>query len=283
MKKSYYLIPGLIAVTVALSSTNALAQTTAAGIEDDLSGTPVTYGSEGAYPVISAVLSAPVGSLDGYTYTSYAFLAQDSTGSIDMFNSATTTAGAALFSSYTPTPGQSISVAGSYGPFDAIPEISAITAITLQGTGSVPSPTVTTIPQINVTSLNPTTQLSGPNPGYYLQLNNVTINESGAGDSTGTTFPTHANGTYTISDGVNSMVMYFWASSYSTVGAMGGTTIPTGTVDMTGFLDYYAPSSEAEFVPTTITSVPEPSVLNLCGMGGAGSVLAWMFRSRKKA
>ena len=61
----------------------------------------------------------------------------------------------------------------------------------------------------------------------------------------------------------------------------GGTTVPTGEVDVEGFLDFYAGSSETEFVPISITTVPEPATLALCGVGSVLGLAG--YRLRKKA
>ena len=180
-----------------------------------------------------------------------------------------------------------MSVTGSYSPFDSIPEVGKpVTTVQSQG-NSYLAPQVATISQLNVPQ--DAVGLAGDNgsgspgaygyAGYYIQLNNVTI--VGASGN----FATHANYTGTISDGTGSMIMFLWASSYITCAQYGGQPIPTGAVDMDGFVDYFTSSTgpgEAEFVPTSITAVvPEPSALNLCG---AGSALAYVVsRLRKKA
>jgi len=262
-----------LAVLIAATATNAKASS-AATIEGQTSGTAATYdNASGAFPVVNAILSSPGSGDGGYTYNNWVFLAPDSTGSLDIFYNSSV-------SSYAPTLGDGLSVTGTWSPFDGIPEVENSSAqalsITKESSGnSYLSPTVVTIPQINVTSETANGLINTPYVGYYLQLNNVTIGATG-------NWPTHANETTTVSDGVNTMVLYFWASSYSTIGAMGGAAIPTGPVDMTGFVDFFASSSEAEFVPTSISPVPEPSALSLCG--GIGSLLAWVgYRLRKKS
>jgi hypothetical protein len=72
--------------------------------------------------------------------------------------------------------------------------------------------------------------------------------------------------------GGNIMELYVWASSYSTCGALGGTPIPTGTVDVTGFLSQSG-TFGPEMTPFSITSVPEPSTLALVGLGVAGLLI----------
>jgi hypothetical protein len=225
-------------------------------------------------PVIEAILSQP-GTFDGKTYTGWSYLVQDSSGSLDIFYSSTA-------SSYVPVVGNAVSISGNFSPFDGIPEVDNSTAnplsISTVSTGNAVAPSIATIPQVNVTSETANDIINTPYAGYYVQLDNVTI--SGAGGL----FPTAgANASYTLTDtSNNSMVMFFWTTSYSTDGAMGGTTIPSGEVDVDGFVDYFAGSSESEFVATSITPVPEPGSMALYGVG---SVLAGLFsyRFRKQA
>lgn len=211
MKKSYYLLTGFIAATVVLSATNALASS-AAVIEAGASG-PVTYDNgSGAYPVVSAVLSQP-GSFGGHTYTGWSFLAQDSTGSMDIFASATALTGFG----YSPTVGDAISVSGTYSPFHQIPEIETLSAIAAQSSGN----TVPTPPAFTVSQLNQST-LPFNIAGYYIQLNDVTIGGTGG---VGGLFPTYAQATtatetFTVTDGTGTMTLFDWVTSYSTDGAM---------------------------------------------------------------
>ena len=139
--KSYCLLTGLIVSTVALSALNALADS-AVNIFGYTSGTLATYdNASGSYPVVTAILSQP-GTGDGYTYTTYSFLAQDSSGSLDIFSSLSGLG-------YTPTVGDAISISGTYSPYHQIPELATITSITLQSSGNaVSSPSVYTIPQL---------------------------------------------------------------------------------------------------------------------------------------
>lgn len=258
-----------IATAMAAAAINALADD-AATIWADSSGTAITYdNASGAYPVISAILSAP-GTVDGYTYSRYVFLAQDSTGSLDIF-------GLPSGSAYVPHVGDAISLSGTYSPFDSIPEVATLTSITLQSQGNaVSSPAVATIPTLLGLSQTPALPLGyGEN---LVTLDNVSLYT----DSAGTTpvsgnFPTHANGTYYVKDGSgNIMEMYDWASSYSVDGVLGGTAIPTGTVDITGFLA--VSGGAVQISPVSIISVPEPTTLGLCG-GGALLMLALRRRS----
>jgi hypothetical protein len=288
--KKLLLVTALVSA-IALPGSNALADS-AANIFTYASGTAVVYDDNGSgnFPVITAILSAPSGSvynpgatLDGYTYRNWSYLAADTTGSLDMFYSSS------LVTGYTPTVGDTILVQGNYSPFDGIPEIGNSTAhpisVTFGSSGNPfysPSPVLTTIPTINVGTNSYGLSQSGLG-GQLLQLNNVTI--SGVSNATaGSTtilanWATHANNQGAITDqGGHSMIMYLWASSYSTAGAIaaGGGPIPTGLVDMTGFVSVY--NSIAEFTPTSISPVPEPGTLALSGMGGL--LLALVLRRR---
>jgi hypothetical protein len=269
MKKNY-LLTGVIASTVILFASNALADS-AATIFGYPATTLVTYDNvSGSYPVVSAVLSQP-GAVDGYTYTTYSFLAQDSTGSLDIFSPLTGLG-------YTPTAGDAISVSGTYSPFHQIPEIATITSISLHSTGNaVSSPGVFTIPTLTASGTGPIPQSIA---GHLVTLDNVSLyTDSAATIPVSGNFATHANVALYAKDGSgNIMEVYDWASSYSTCGALGGTPIPTGLIDITGFLSQsgtFAP----EITPFSITSVPEPSTLALSALGGLALLLK--FRRQK--
>ena len=231
-----------------------------ATIETQASGTAVTLDTS---PVVTAILSQP-GTWNGKTYTGWSFLAQDSSGSLDIFATATALSGLG----YTPTAGNIItSVSGTYSPFHQIPEIATLTALTSDGAaGTVPAPTLTTIPAINVATEPFSTA------GYMLELDNVTI-----GGISGTFGVANLTGTITDS-GSNSMTFYYWPTSYSVANAnLFGQAIPTGPVNMTGFVSVY--NSVAEFTPITVTAVPEPGALILLGAGFVA--VAAMFLRRR--
>jgi len=271
--KKYILLSSLIASTVALSASNALADD-AATIYTYPTGTAVTWDdASGQFPVINAILSQ-AGAVSGtHTYTTWSFLGVDGDGSLDVFGSLSGLG-------YTPTVGDAISVSGTYSPFHQIPEIGTITAITLQSSGNTPAaPKVLTIPTLNVATLPQGVA------GHLIEVNNVTISGGGAYSSV---FPTYANGnvSYTMTDGGgNSMVLYDWVTSYSTCAAFGGDLVPTGPVDVIGFDSVFTTgtSSTAEFTPIAFIPpliVPEPTTMGLCGAGG---LVALLFRLRRKA
>jgi hypothetical protein len=262
MKNKFLLASGIASAVISLGA-NALADN-AATIEADPSGTAVNYTGG----IITSVLSAPVGSLDGYNYTKYAILAQDATGSIDLFGALPSG------STYVPTVGDQINVSGTYSPFDQIPEIASITSISQVSSGNtVPAPVVYTIPQLTSSSTIPLSQ-----EGYLLSLNNVSLYTSSAATiPVSGNFATHANTTLYAEDGSgNIMEVYVWASSYSTDGALGGTPIPTGPVDITGFVSQSG-TFPVQITPFSITSVPEPASMTL---GGVAALLAMAWRRR---
>jgi len=227
-------------------------------IEGDSSGALVTLDSN---PVITAIGSMP-GSGDGYTYTNYAILAQDSTGSVELFGHLPT-------GSPTPAVGDTINVAGTFSPYNSIPEIETLTSFSVTGTAPVPAPLPITVAQLQG---EPDDTILG----YYLSLSGVTITPDtgdGSPNPVPGSFPTHSNGDYYVNDSLgNQVVMYQYASSYSAAGSLGGTVIPTGPVNVTGTIDYYAPDSEVEFIPFSVTAVPEPASASLLILGGAALI-----------
>jgi hypothetical protein len=226
-----FLAGAIASAVVSLVSTKALASNIAT-IEAQSSGTLVTLDSS---PVITAILSQP-GTFGGQTYTGWSFLAQDSSGSIDIYGF--------TGRDYTPTVGDTISVSGTYSPFHQIPEITNVTAISASSSGGIPAaPVIETISQLNVGTLPQSVA------GYLVEVDNVTI--SGASGS----FPA-GNLSLTITDsGNNSMVLYYWYTSFSTCGAMSGTPLLTGPVDIIGFASVY-PSTRASPQLTPIQIIP---------------------------
>ena len=125
------------------------------------------------------------------------------------------------------------------------------------------APSIFTIPQLNQTTL----PLSIA--GHLVEVDNVRITGAPA------TFP-QANGTYGITDGVNSMTLYYWYTAYSTDAAMAGNPVPTGLVNIVGFMSVYPTPAPGmpEFTPISITVVPEPSSVALLGLGVLGLLAA---------
>jgi hypothetical protein len=293
---------GVFATTaIALAQATAWADSAINIANNYNTGANVSYDDNGSglAPIVTAILSAPHGSiynpgatLDGYTYNNWSYFAADTTGSLDLFYSSSAAGPLAHYG--TPKVGDTITALGIWSPFSGIAEVANGTGtaqpIDVTGPFSMgntpynPTPVITTIPVINVGTNGRGISLSGLS-GTLLQLNGVTI--SGVttnGVSTGGNWAFHQNNTGTISDGTHSMTMFLWASSYSTCGmiAASGGPIPTGLVNMTGFIsDFYNTATSSivpEFVPISI--VPEPVTMSLCGFG---AVFGWFcYRLRKK-
>ena len=225
------------------------------------SGTALTLDSG---PVLSFIGAQP-GTVNGFTFTRYSLFMQDSaangSGALVLFG--TVPSG----STYVPTVGDSLNAAGTYSPFHQIPEIGTLTSLTLNSSGNpVPAPSV-----FGITDLNQAT-LPTSIAGHVIQLNNVTISDVSGGNGlfgngkTGSS----ANLSYSVTDGVgNSMVLYYWPTSYSPDAAMYGQAIPTGAVNIIGFDSVFTSgaTSTAEFTPLQIVAVPEPSSIALAGLG----------------
>jgi hypothetical protein len=241
------------AVIVGVASAAPTLASNISEIEGMASGTAVMLDSN---PVVTALGSVP-GSGDGYTYSNYAIFAQDNTGGVDLFGHLPTG------DTYVPAVGDDIGAAGTYSPFDSIPEIATLTSLTQVSSGNtVPAPLVVTLPQL----VSPTNSILG----YVVQLNNVLITQQNSGNPVPGSFPHHANGTYTLTDsmGNNPTTLFQWASSYSTAGALGGTAVPTGLVNIVGTVDSF--DGTTEVIPFSITQAPEPASVGMLGIGGLG-------------
>ncbi|MGO9244649.1 MAG: PEP-CTERM sorting domain-containing protein [Verrucomicrobiia bacterium] len=247
-----------------------------------------------SYPVITAVVSQP-GVTEGRNYTGWAVLAQDQTGSLGLFVSSATLAG--LNNANDPNPGfgtdlapavgDGVSAAGQMQMYYSLPEmvfstvVSSDNFLTLQSrenpTASF-SPLVLTINQLNTVALASNVNIEG----YYIEIKGVTFS---GGGTFSTVFANYAdssgNVSYMLTDATGSVQDYDNCSSYSAAQALGGQAVPSGPVDVYGFMEV-SPSSGLsggglpeftggglpEFTVTAI--VPEPSALVLAGMGLLG-------------
>jgi hypothetical protein len=214
-------------------------------------------------PVITTIMSQP-GTFGGHTYATWAVLAQDTTGSIDLF-------GALPAGSYTtPTVGDAINAAGNWSPYHQIPELGSLTSISLASSGNtVPPRPTTTIGALNL-SLTVPQNLAA----YPVEIDNVSLFTDTAATIPASGNFAAANTAFYIKDsGGSIMELYFWYTSYACDGAMVGTPIPTGPVDVVGLLSQSG-TFGVEITPYSITSVPEPSTLALLGLGVAGFLVS---------
>jgi hypothetical protein len=279
MRKSVLFL-GVVGVAVALSGVKVYASD-AADIEGQGYNTPAVYNNSNLvgydannYPVITAILSAP-GSVGGKNYTAWVFTAQDQSGSMVTYVAKSALAG--LSTQYgptdtTPTVGDGIAVSGAYQLYHSLPELEPYGStnyvqLTSQGNSTASfAPTVLSINALN------TAALASNVSGYYIELAGVTFS---GGGTLSTVFPleTQGNGNYTLTDGTGSIADYDWVTSYSTAAALGGQAVPTGPVNVYGFVSVYPSTGLAggglpEFTVTSI--VPEPSAFMLAGMGLLG-------------
>ena len=250
-----------ISAIIALAIAAPIFASTIATVESDASGTLATLDQD---PVITYIAAQP-GTGDGYTYTNYAILANDGTGSIDLFGHLPSG------STYVPTVGDAISVSGTFSPFNGIPEIRyCMTAIAPISAGnSVPGPIGVTIPELKAVSTSENLAIEG----YLVELDNVTLVGPPA------TYPVHATATLMATDGTNNLTVFFQPSTYSISNYLAGTAVPTGPVDITGIIDSFGGTYNGspvggtpELIPFTITAVPEPASIALLGLATIASM-----------
>lgn len=251
---------GAIACAVVLIGANAWADNIAA-IQGNPTGTAGLTLDSG--PIVTAIMSQP-GTFGGHTYSSWAVLAQDSTGSIDLFSSA------ASFGSYVPVVGDVITATGTYSPYHQIPELATLTSITLNSQGSeVPDRPIASIADLNLSLTIPQNLAA-----YPVEIHDVTMYTDAAATIPATGNFAAANTAFYIKDtGGNIMELYFWYTSYSCNGALSGTPIPTGEFDVVGLLSQSG-AFGVEITPLSFTSVPEPSSIALAGLGLLGLLMA---------
>jgi hypothetical protein len=283
MRKSL-LFTGAIVAAVVLSGVKVYADS-ASDIESFYAvNQTVQYDNGGgSYPVITAVAST-VGPAGGHNFTAYALLAQDSTGSLDLYCYSAEFAivglgGYGTSGGLTPALGDNVTAVGQWNPYHQIPEFTFSTNATEAGTSdtSFSANNLTLVSRLNPLPTTQITTVSAADQatlgvgleGYYVELVNATISGGGAHSAI---FPNYAGGnaTYSITDSTGSMTLYDWVTSYSTDAAMGGNAVPSGAVNVYGFVSVYGYGATAspEFLPISI--VPEPSTVMLVGLGLVG-------------
>ena len=273
------LLMGAIVGAVALVGTKVLADD-ASDIESFYPTTAyVDYdNASGDYPLVTAVGSKPV-VLGGHSYTSWSVLAEDATGSLDIFASSTTLTTLTANAGATISVGDAIHTAGSWGPFHQIPEISLVATPASNdiyqtiSTGNTIAPRpVFNVSQIAATGSAPSNSLNIA--GYYIEIDNVTITATNALTAlpgyVANVAPTINQETFTMTDNTGSMTMFDWVTSYSAADLLAGTPIGAGnTYNMFGFVSYNT-GGPLEFTPLSLVAVPEPSSVMLVGTGVLG-------------
>ena len=277
--RSRVLIAGACASAVVLVGANAFGDT-ASSIEGGFYpiGSYAQWdNSSGDYPVITAVGSMP-GTFGGHIYTSWSVFAEDSTGSLDLFAASTTLTTLTANAGATLNVGDQLNVAGQWGPFHQIPELSFVTTPASNNyfqtisTGNAVGPRpVRTVSQLNALGSAPSNDLTVA--GFYMEVDNVTILSPSNGF---TVLPGFTNGiaqeTYTMTDNTGSMTMFDWTTSYSSCTLLAGTPIgPSVQYNVKGFVSYNT-GGPLEFTPFSMVAVPEPSTIAL--VGAAGLLLA---------
>jgi hypothetical protein len=233
----------------------------------------------GTFPVITAVGSMPI-TLGGHAYTSWSVFVQDETGSLDIFTTASVLTTLTANAGATLNAGDALNIAGQWGPFHQIPEISLVSTpasnnfITTVSTGNtLPTKPVFTVSQLAATGSAPSNALNIA--GFYLEVDNVTISSPSNGLSAlpgyvANVAPTIAQETYTITDNSGSMTMFDWVTSYSAADQLAGTPINGGQVyNAYGFVSYNT-GGPLEFTPLALVAVPEPSTVLLTVTGLLG-------------
>ncbi len=286
-RKSRLLLASTITVAAALIGTRVLADDAIDIQQFYGSGQYVVYddyADTGTFPVISAVGSQP-GTFGGHLYTSWSVFVQDSTGSLDLFASAITLSNVSGGSVSALNVGDALTVGAPFSPFHQIPELSPASTlsssnyITKVSTGNaVAAPPVFHVSDLTALGSAPSNNTSIA--GYYIELDNVTINSPSNGFTALPSYTTViTQETFTVSDNTGSMTMFDWTTSYSAATMLAGTPIGAGnTYDAYGFVSYNT-GGPLEFTPLALVAVPEPSSILLAGSGLLGLLVLRRRRS----
>ena len=186
---------------------------------NDVNGNPVAPYAVGTTVNIQGVITADY-TLPTVTY-SRAYI-QDETGGINIYKAGTHTCFVV---------GDNVTISGTIGFYNGSTEV-VYTSYTINSSSNpVPAPLVITIPQLNST-FQP--DYKEPNEGRLIRINNVTI-PGGGGN--------WASANYTISDGVNTGLLYIYNGSGCAAHPLIGQPIPSGAFDVVGILTQYKSTS----------------------------------------
>jgi PEP-CTERM motif len=263
------------AVAVSLLGARVYADTAANIIQFyNLSDAAFYDNASGDYPVVTAIGSMP-GTIHGRVYTGWSVFAEDSTGSLDLFISASTLTTLTANAGASVSVGDALDLSGVVSPFQLIPELAFSTVPasnhyfnTVSTGNALPTPPVLTISQINTIgaiSNNPAIS------GKIVEIKGVTITDTGGNGLTALpgNGATVAQESFNMNDGTGDMLFFDWITSYSAAIMLEGTPIGPGLqYDMIGFT--HAFGETPEFTAISMTLVPEPSTVVLVATGLLG-------------
>jgi hypothetical protein len=239
---------------------STVADVKAAVLAGPISPATTVTGTADDSPIVTQIISD--------TGTQSTFLLQDASGAIDVFRNNDST--------YTPAVGDAVDITANSVSFHGLFEMeSTFTSVTKISSGnSLPAKSVFTISNTE----------SGSSAAVALQstlgtLSGVTFVAGPSNTPTTGTFA--SNGTYTVSDGVTSGFTTIFVPSTDT--ALIGTAIPTGAVNIFGYLGQFDSAIGTAATGSTATSTngieldplsftpaattPEPASLGLLSIG----------------
>jgi len=196
------------------------------------------------------------------------FLVDDGTGAMEVFKAPT---------GMTFTVGDQVSVAGTYAPFNSVPEVNPTSAATIISHNN-PLPTVYayTPSQLSAAALANGGAGNLSVMGHLVAINSATV----SGAPTGTNYDgsnTPTGQTWTIAAAGSGMTEFYWESSFNSVknspGTYGtglampgllGQPVNVSGINMYGLVDNFGPGTP-EFIPLfegpAASPVPEPSTI----------------------
>src|SRR5262249_6559987 len=148
-----------------------------------------------------------------------------------------TASGGALPGGYIPTAGDALTISGTNSPFNGIPEMASLTAITKNSSGNpTPSPLLETIPAMAGYTSPPPVGTPYPSfAGHLVTIPNVTISSATTGNYGA------ANVVVTLTDSSsNTMAGFYNPTTYALANQnLFATPIAKGPVNATGLIQIF--------------------------------------------